>query len=111
MSDEKPAFQYPTVEIEQGSDDDDDVSLPLPSIFALKRKIETMVTLIFQTMGPGSKERVYQKALEQMLHDDGIVCISEKPVPYFFNGECVAVGYADIVVNGMLVLGNTWTFA
>jgi GxxExxY protein len=74
------------------------------SIFVLKQKIERMATLIFQALGPGSKEKVYQKALEQMLHDENLVCMSEKPVPFYFNGECVAVGYADIVVKNLLVL-------
>lgn len=73
-------------------------------IFALKRKIENMASLIFQALGPGSKEKVYQKALEQLLHDEGFVCMSEKAVPIYFRDEPVAVGYADIIVQGRLVL-------
>jgi len=71
---------------------------------SIQRTVEDMCTLIFKTIGPGSKEKVYQKALEQMLHNAGIVALSEKAVPIYFNGSCVAVGYADIVVQNRLVV-------
>jgi hypothetical protein len=33
------------------------------STLALQRKVEYMATLIYNALGPGSKEKVYQKAL------------------------------------------------
>jgi len=70
----------------------------------LKRKVIKMASLIFKSIGPGSREKVYQKALEQFFHDEGIVVMSEKVVPIYFRDEPVGVGFADIVVQGKLVL-------
>lgn len=63
-----------------------------------------MASLIFKSIGPGSREKTYQNALEQYLHDEGIVAISEKTVPIYFRDQPVGVGFADIVVQNRLVL-------
>lgn len=70
----------------------------------LKRRVEQMSTRVWKTFGPGHTEKLYQGALLKELHDAHIVCISENPVPFYLKGECVGMGYADIIVQSRLVL-------
>lgn len=74
------------------------------SIFDLKRVIEQMCSRIFRAMGPGFREKVYQRCLEEELHKAGILFKSEFPVSFFYLDTCVGIGYSDIIVQNRLVL-------
>lgn len=74
------------------------------SIFDLKRVIEQMCSRIFRAMGPGFREKVYQRCLEEELHNAGILFKSEFPVSFFYLDRCIGIGYSDIIVQNRLVL-------
>lgn len=88
--------------MQQGSDDDDEESKM--SIFQLKRNVIEMCSRIFRVIGPGFREAVYEKALVVELNLASVAFVSQAPVPIYYKGTSVGVGYADIIVDNQLVL-------
>ncbi len=74
------------------------------SIVDIKRIVVNMCSRIFRALGPGFREQCYQKALEVELNRAHIRYLAQAPVPLYYLEEVVAVGYADIIVEGRLVL-------
>ncbi len=53
---------------------------------------------------PGYLEVVYRNALVCELHDHGLHCETEHPIPIYYKGHCVGDYRADIVVEGHLII-------
>ena len=58
-----------------------------------------MCRRIHEVLGPGRKERTYQRCLMSELHHAGYPAVMEDPVPVFYQGNMVAEGRADIVLG------------
>lgn len=54
--------------------------------------------------GFGFLEKVYKNALYLELTNAGLKCETEKPINVYYNGTVVGVFYADIVVDGKVIL-------
>jgi GxxExxY protein len=54
-------------------------------------------------LGTGHREAVYHKALSRSLSEKGIAHRMEVVTPIMFMGECVGIGRADIVMEGVVI--------
>ncbi len=59
---------------------------------------------VHSKLGPGFLESVYKKALLIELSKNGLTVESEAPLSVLYDGESVGTFYADIVVEGKLIL-------
>ncbi len=59
---------------------------------------------VYNQLGYGFSEKVYHKAMLITLRKDGWSVESEKKISVFFEGENVGNYYADIVVEGKVML-------
>ena len=59
---------------------------------------------VYNTLGYGFLERVYQNALYLELLSRGFKCEAHRQIKVYFKGKEVGVYYADIVVNDCIIL-------
>lgn len=59
---------------------------------------------IYNELGYGFLERVYQNALYFALIDEGLKCETEKPIKVYFDGRVVGDYRADILVEDCIML-------
>lgn len=60
---------------------------------------------VYNDLGCGFLEPVYQEALELELTDRGITFERQKPIPIFYKGRQLIRGYiADLIVLGQIVV-------
>ena len=59
---------------------------------------------VYNTLGYGFLERVYQNALHQELKRRGFDCKAQYPIKVFFKGQEVGEYYADVLVNECIIL-------
>ena len=55
-------------------------------------------------LGFGFLEKVYKNALYLELTNAGLTCEAEKPINVLYNGVVVGVFYADMVIDGKVIL-------
>lgn len=78
-------------------------------IFRMKEKEVTEKILrayhtVYNTLGYGFLERVYENAMLIELKKQGLDCIQQKAIDVYY--DCILVGeyYADIVVNNLVIV-------
>lgn len=59
---------------------------------------------VYNTLGYGFLERVYQNALYLELVGRGFVCETQKRIDVFYEGRVVGEYYADMIVNNNIIL-------
>jgi GxxExxY protein len=59
---------------------------------------------VYNTLGYGFLEKVYENALMVELRNAGLNCISQVPVKVSYNGEIVGNYFADILVEDKVTL-------
>lgn len=59
---------------------------------------------VINELGAGFLESVYEKALLLTLRQKGLSVVSQHPVTVIFRGECVGDFYADILVEGKVIV-------
>lgn len=59
---------------------------------------------VYNTLGYGFLERVYQNALYQELLRGGFRCEPQKKIDVFYKGSKVGEYYADLLVNERIIL-------
>ncbi|KAB7732785.1 GxxExxY protein [Rudanella paleaurantiibacter] len=59
---------------------------------------------VYNALGYGFLERVYEKALILELQRSGFVCISQAPISVYYEQELVGEYFADILVNDEIIL-------
>jgi GxxExxY protein len=60
--------------------------------------------IVHYKLGFGFLEKVYKNALYLELTTMGLKCETEKPINVYYNQKVVGVFYADIVVEGKVIL-------
>ncbi len=68
---------------------------------------ETIIGCAFtvsNTLGTGFLEKVYENALVIELKTAGLRCEQQKPIPVSYRGIAVGDYYADILVEGQVIL-------
>jgi len=59
---------------------------------------------VYNTLGPGFLEKVYENALALELRNQGYTAEQQKRVQVFYNKQLVGDYFADIIVEGAVVL-------
>ena len=59
--------------------------------------------VVMGSLGTGHSEKVYHRALCAQLAEEGVPFRSEVDTPIMFKGQCVGMGRADIVLEGMVL--------
>ncbi len=59
---------------------------------------------VINELGAGFLESVYEKALLLALRQKGLTALSQHPVKVMLRGECVGEFYADIFVEGKVIV-------
>lgn len=59
---------------------------------------------VYNTMGYGFLERVYQNAMYKELRRRGLRCDAQKEIEVYYKNEVVGVYYADILVEDMIII-------
>ena len=59
---------------------------------------------VINELGPGFLESVYEKSLLVALHDAHLKAESQVPVGVVFRGQCVGEFFADIMVEGTVIV-------
>jgi GxxExxY protein len=60
--------------------------------------------LVYNRLGYGFNEKVYENALKIELELQGFIVEQQKPVNVYYNGHMVGEYYADLVVNEVVIL-------
>lgn len=61
---------------------------------------------VYNRLGHGFLEKVYQNALAIELRKYGFECILNHPIEVFYEGHKVGFYYADILVNNCVIIEN-----
>ena len=59
---------------------------------------------VYHELGYGFLENVYQNALYKELLRSGLKCEPQKKIEVYYKGEVVGLYYADILVEGVVIL-------
>ena len=58
---------------------------------------------VYNSLGYGFLEKVYENALMIELQKFGLVCEQQKPIEVFYESQLVGVYFADIIVNDVVI--------
>ena len=78
----------------------------------LKEKIDNELTekiigcfyTVYNTLGYGFLERVYEKAMVRELTDNGILVEAQKPIKVYYKGDIVGDYFADLFVEDKVII-------
>jgi len=59
---------------------------------------------VYNTLGHGFLEKVYENSLILELHESGFECSSQVPIKVYYDGFKVGVYFADIIVDDCIIL-------
>lgn len=59
---------------------------------------------VYNVMGYGFLEKVYERALLLELRKRGLACVAQHPISVYYNDAVVGQYFADIFVEGKLIL-------
>ena len=59
---------------------------------------------VYNTLGYGFLEKVYQKAMAIELQNRGLRIVPQAPMQVFYEGQVVGEYYADLLVEGRVIL-------
>ena len=59
---------------------------------------------VFDELGFGFLESVYEKAFEKVLKEKGHHVVRQEKIPVFFRGELVGDFRADLIVDGLVII-------
>jgi GxxExxY protein len=78
--------------------------MPLEKHTELTRKIIGAFYKVYNTLGYGFSEKVYENALIIELQKLGLEVEAQKPIAVYYDDQVVGQFYADLVVNGRVIL-------
>lgn len=70
----------------------------------LTEKIIGLAYDVYNGLGSGFLEKVYENALTTKLHKLGLIVAQQAPVNVYFEGELVGEYFADLLVNGKVIV-------
>ncbi len=70
----------------------------------LTEKIIRAFYKVYNELGFGFLEKVYENALFMELRAMGLFCIKQRPIQVYYNTQIVGEYYADIMVNDSIIL-------
>ncbi len=73
-------------------------------INALTERIIGSAYAVHKALGPGFLEKVYENALRIELDEAGLAVEQQRPVPVCYRGQVVGDFYADLIVEGKVIV-------
>ena len=70
----------------------------------LTDKILSCFYKVYNTLGYGFLEKVYERALAYELHKNGLFVITQKEIEVYYDERKVGHYFADIIVEGIIIL-------
>ena len=70
----------------------------------LTEKIIGFAYDVYNVLGSGFLEKVYENALSAKLHKSGLSVAQQAPVNVYFEGELVGEYFADLLVDGKIIV-------
>ena len=70
----------------------------------LTEKIIEIFYKVYNRLGYGFLEKVYENAMMTELNKDGINAISQSPIKVLYEGEIIGEYYADIMVDSKVIV-------
>ncbi|OGU40800.1 MAG: GxxExxY protein [Ignavibacteria bacterium GWB2_35_12] len=70
----------------------------------ITEKMSKVFYKVYNELGFGFLEKVYENALYLELAAMGLFCEKQKPIKVHYNGKIVGEYFADIIVNGSVIL-------
>lgn len=70
----------------------------------LTYKIRGCIFQVYNTLGPGHKESIYQNALENELHGQGIKFDSQKVFDVYYNHKKMGVYKPDLIIEEKIII-------
>lgn len=70
----------------------------------LTQKIIKAAQNVHNELGSGFLEKVYQNSVVLELHKIGLDVVTEKPISVHYDGQIVGDYFADIIVDGKVIL-------
>lgn len=71
---------------------------------ALSEQIIKAFYRVYNTLGFGFLEKVYERALLHELHKAGLKAIAQHPIDVYYDGERIGIYYADIIVEDLIII-------
>lgn len=71
---------------------------------AITQEIIGAFFAVYNTLGSGFLEKVYENALKIKLESRGLTVGQQKPIKVYFEGQCVGEYFADLLVNDLVIL-------
>lgn len=59
---------------------------------------------VYNTLGYGFLEKVYENAMRIELHRLGLLCLNQQAIDVYYNAEKVGLYYADLIVNNCVII-------
>ena len=70
----------------------------------LTKQIIGIFYAVYNALGYGFLEKVYENALVIRLRKAGFTVAQQQPIKVYFDGQVVGEYFADLVVNGLVIL-------
>jgi len=70
----------------------------------LTEKIINIFYRVYNKLGYGFLEKVYENAMMIELKREGILTVSQSPIKVFYDGEVIGEYYADILVDNKVIV-------
>ncbi len=70
----------------------------------LSYKIIGLAMKVYNELGYGFLEKVYENAMMVLLNREGIDAEQQSPIKVYFDGEEVGSYFADIIIEGKVIL-------
>lgn len=70
----------------------------------LSYKITGILFEVFKDIGPGFKEKHYQRAVAIALKDGGFNLQEQVPVPLMFREKKIGINFLDFLIDGKIIL-------
>jgi len=70
----------------------------------LTEKIITVFYRVYNKLGYGFLEKVYEKAMMIELQKEGIQAVSQRAIEVMYDGSCIGEYYADILVDSKVII-------
>jgi GxxExxY protein len=59
---------------------------------------------VYNTLGYGFLEKIYERALMIELREAGLQCVAQHPIKVFYEGDEVGEYFADIIVEDLVII-------
>ena len=70
----------------------------------LTEKIIRIFYRVYNTLGYGFLEKVYENAMMMRFRKDGIPAVAQSPIRVMYEEECIGEYYADILVDNKVIV-------